>query len=107
MIARKISHCFMPIHINPCRFNSIQLRLATCESDYILLFLASCIKSSFDLWYVHDETSISYPCLYAGDAWKLLLDAAGAIVPQRDQEVLNSLTKFVDQLPSVVNQVIL
>ncbi|XP_022939999.1 uncharacterized protein LOC111445763 isoform X2 [Cucurbita moschata] len=38
------------------------------------------------------------------DAWKMLLDAAGAIVPDRDLEVLNSLTKFVDQLPSVVNQ---
>lgn len=36
----------------------------------------------------------------------MLLDAAGAIVPDRDLEVLNSLTKFVDQLPSVVNQVI-
>lgn len=50
---------------------------------------------------------LSYPCLYAGDAWKILLDAAGAIVPDRDQEVLNSLTNFVDQLPSVFNQVIL
>lgn len=42
-----------------------------------------------------------------GDAWKMLLDAAGAIIPDSDQEVLNSVTKFVDQLPSVVNQVIL
>lgn len=41
----------------------------------------------------------------SGDAWKILLDAAGAIVPDRDQEVLNSLTNFVDQLPSVFNQV--
>ncbi|XP_038899905.1 uncharacterized protein LOC120087095 [Benincasa hispida] len=41
----------------------------------------------------------------SGDAWKILLDAAGSIVPDRDQEVLNSLTKFVDQLPSVFNQV--
>lgn len=40
----------------------------------------------------------------SGDAWKILLDAAGAIVPDRDQEVLNSLTNFVDQLPSVFNQ---
>ena len=49
----------------------------------------------------------SYPCLYADNARKILLDAAGAIVPDSDREVLNSLTKFVDQLPSVFDQVIL
>ncbi|KGN55396.1 uncharacterized protein LOC101217829 isoform X2 [Cucumis sativus] len=39
------------------------------------------------------------------NARKILLDAAGAIVPDSDREVLNSLTKFVDQLPSVFDQV--
>ncbi|KAK9274146.1 hypothetical protein L1049_018960 [Liquidambar formosana] len=41
----------------------------------------------------------------SGDAWKVLLDTAGAIIPDNDQEALVSLTKFVDQLPSVLNQV--
>uniref|UniRef100_A0A2N9ETZ6 DUF1350 domain-containing protein n=1 Tax=Fagus sylvatica TaxID=28930 RepID=A0A2N9ETZ6_FAGSY len=41
----------------------------------------------------------------SGDAWKLLLDTAGAMIPDGDQESLVSLTKFVDQLPSVLNQV--
>ena len=49
-------------------------------------------------------------CLHAtaaclGDAWKVLLDAAGAMIPDSEQESLISLTKFVDQLPSVLNQV--
>uniref|UniRef100_A0A6N2L1R3 Uncharacterized protein n=1 Tax=Salix viminalis TaxID=40686 RepID=A0A6N2L1R3_SALVM len=37
----------------------------------------------------------------SGDAWKVLLDTAGAIIPDSEQEALISLTKFVDQLPSV------
>lgn len=41
----------------------------------------------------------------SGDAWKVLLDAAGAMIPDSEQESLISLTKFVDQLPSVLNQV--
>ncbi|KAJ8767480.1 hypothetical protein K2173_017524 [Erythroxylum novogranatense] len=41
----------------------------------------------------------------AGDAWKVLLDAAGAMIPDSDQEAVVSFTKFVDQLPSVLNQV--
>ncbi|KAJ6914712.1 hypothetical protein NC651_016862 [Populus alba x Populus x berolinensis] len=41
----------------------------------------------------------------SGDAWKVLLDTAGAIVPDSEQEALISLTKFVDQLPSVFGQV--
>ncbi|XP_011019302.1 PREDICTED: uncharacterized protein LOC105122089 isoform X1 [Populus euphratica] len=40
-----------------------------------------------------------------GDAWKVLLDTAGAIIPDSEQEALISLTKFVDQLPSVFGQV--
>lgn len=42
---------------------------------------------------------------HIGDAWKVLLDTAGAIIPDSEQEALISLTKFVDQLPSVFNQV--
>ncbi|PON61622.1 Alpha/Beta hydrolase fold containing protein [Trema orientale] len=41
----------------------------------------------------------------SGDAWKVLIDAAGAIIPDNDQETLNSVTKFVDQLPSVFGEV--
>ncbi|XP_028126356.1 uncharacterized protein LOC114323085 isoform X4 [Camellia sinensis] len=40
----------------------------------------------------------------SGDAWKTLLDMA-AMIPDYDQEAVVSLTKFVDQLPSVLNQV--
>lgn len=43
--------------------------------------------------------------VYLGDAWKVLVDAAEAMVPNNDQETLISLTKFVDQLPSVFDQV--
>ena len=39
-----------------------------------------------------------------GDAWKMLLDMA-AMMPDYDQEAVVSLTKFVDQLPAVLNQV--
>ncbi|XP_042481271.1 uncharacterized protein LOC122061842 [Macadamia integrifolia] len=41
----------------------------------------------------------------SGDAWKSLLDAAGAVIQEYDEEVMVSLNKFVDQLPSVMNQV--
>ncbi|KAF2285085.1 hypothetical protein GH714_037801 [Hevea brasiliensis] len=41
----------------------------------------------------------------SGDAWKMLIDTAGAIIPDTEQEALTSITKFVDQLPSVFNQV--
>ncbi|RVX17425.1 hypothetical protein CK203_003685 [Vitis vinifera] len=39
------------------------------------------------------------------DAWKGLLDMAGTMILDNDQETLVSLTNFVDQLPSVMNQV--
>ncbi|OMO86423.1 hypothetical protein COLO4_21171 [Corchorus olitorius] len=39
------------------------------------------------------------------DAWKMFIDTAGAIIPDRDQEVLVSFNRFVDQLPSVFGQV--
>ncbi|XP_068657953.1 uncharacterized protein [Aristolochia californica] len=41
----------------------------------------------------------------SGDAWKAIFDTAGALIQQYDQEALVSLTKFLDQLPSVMSQV--
>uniref|UniRef100_A0A803M0W7 DUF1350 domain-containing protein n=1 Tax=Chenopodium quinoa TaxID=63459 RepID=A0A803M0W7_CHEQI len=41
----------------------------------------------------------------SGDAWKALLDGAGAVVAQTDTELFSSVTQFVDQLPSVLNEV--
>ncbi|WCJ42914.1 hypothetical protein M5689_023692 [Euphorbia peplus] len=41
----------------------------------------------------------------SGDAWKMLIDTAGRIMSESEREVLTSFTKFVDQLPSVMNQV--
>ena len=40
-----------------------------------------------------------------GDAWKVLLDAAGTMILDNDQETVTSISKFVDQLPSVFNEV--
>ncbi|KAF8406826.1 hypothetical protein HHK36_005947 [Tetracentron sinense] len=42
---------------------------------------------------------------FLGDAWKTLFDTAGALMQEYDQEAMVSLTKFIDQLPSVMNQV--
>ena len=44
-------------------------------------------------------------CNFVGDAWKALFDLAGGLIRQYDQEVVASVSKFVDQLPSVMNQV--
>lgn len=41
----------------------------------------------------------------SGDAWKALFDLAGGLIREYDQEAMVSMTKFVDQLPSVMNQV--
>ncbi|KAJ0983766.1 hypothetical protein J5N97_002122 [Dioscorea zingiberensis] len=41
----------------------------------------------------------------SGNAWKTLLDTAGTLVQEFDREVMMSLNKFVDQLPSVMGQV--
>lgn len=41
----------------------------------------------------------------SGDAWKALLDGAGAVISQNDPELFSSVTQFVDQLPSVFNEV--
>lgn len=35
----------------------------------------------------------------------MLIDTARAVLPESKRESLTSLTKFVDQLPSVLNQV--
>ncbi|XP_052210823.1 uncharacterized protein LOC127813734 [Diospyros lotus] len=40
----------------------------------------------------------------SGDAWRVLLDMA-TMITDNDKEAVVSLTKFVDQLPSVFNQV--
>ncbi|CAN6182397.1 unnamed protein product, partial [Urochloa humidicola] len=40
----------------------------------------------------------------SGDAWKALFDLAGGVIREYDQEAMVSLSKFVDQLPSVMNQ---
>lgn len=41
----------------------------------------------------------------SGDAWKALIDGAGAVISQTDAELFSSVTQFVDQLPSVLNEV--
>ncbi|XP_039119794.1 uncharacterized protein LOC120256088 [Dioscorea cayenensis subsp. rotundata] len=41
----------------------------------------------------------------SGNAWKTLLDTTGTLVQEYDQEIMTSLNKFVDQLPSVMGQV--
>ncbi|KAG8056860.1 hypothetical protein GUJ93_ZPchr0002g25919 [Zizania palustris] len=41
----------------------------------------------------------------SGDAWKALFDLAGGFIQEYDQEAMISLSKFVDQLPLVMNQV--
>ncbi|KAL5147547.1 hypothetical protein HKD37_06G017206 [Glycine soja] len=40
----------------------------------------------------------------SGDVRKMMLDAVRSTLQEIDQEILNSLTKFVDQLPSVMNE---
>ncbi|KAI5656620.1 hypothetical protein M9H77_25413 [Catharanthus roseus] len=52
------------------------------------------------------EASPVYPIARnATEVWKTLLDTAGTIVPEYDPEVAISVSKFVDQLPAVFNQV--
>ncbi|KAL5698218.1 hypothetical protein ACHQM5_029285 [Ranunculus cassubicifolius] len=53
------------------------------------------------------EASPMYPMAVnaSGDAWKTILDTAGSMIKQYDQEALVSLNNFIDQLPSVMNQV--
>ncbi|KAG4141551.1 hypothetical protein ERO13_D06G080900v2 [Gossypium hirsutum] len=53
------------------------------------------------------ETSPMYSMARSAsdDAWKMFIDTAGAMIPERDQEAFVSFTNFVDQLPSVFGQV--
>ncbi|XP_057799077.1 uncharacterized protein LOC131014921 [Salvia miltiorrhiza] len=52
------------------------------------------------------ETSPMYSVAQSfSDGWKTLIDLAERVVPDYDPESTVSLTKFVDQLPSVFNQV--
>ncbi|TYH12863.1 hypothetical protein ES288_A06G099600v1 [Gossypium darwinii] len=53
------------------------------------------------------ETSPMYSMARSAsdDAWKMFIDTAGSMIPERDQEALVSFTNFVDQLPSVFGQV--
>ncbi|KAI4316441.1 hypothetical protein L6164_024419 [Bauhinia variegata] len=41
----------------------------------------------------------------SGDAWNTMVNIVGSVIQESEQEVLNSVTKFVDQLPSVFNEV--
>ncbi|KAK8966434.1 hypothetical protein KSP40_PGU012476 [Platanthera guangdongensis] len=52
-----------------------------------------------------EASPIYYMLQNGSDVWKALLGSAGAFVHELDQEIILSLTKFVDQLPAVVGQV--
>ncbi|KAI7752973.1 hypothetical protein M8C21_026714 [Ambrosia artemisiifolia] len=54
---------------------------------------------------VVEASPVSSMAKGAADAWKALLDTAQAMTPDYDPEARVSLDKFVDQLPSVFNQV--
>ncbi|PWA60219.1 alpha/Beta hydrolase fold protein [Artemisia annua] len=52
-----------------------------------------------------EASPVSSMAKSAADAWKALLDTAETMAPDYDPETRVSLNKFVDQLPSVFNQV--
>lgn len=54
---------------------------------------------------VVEASPVSSMAKSAADAWKVLLDTAESLTPDYDPETRVSLNKFVDQLPSVFNQV--
>lgn len=54
---------------------------------------------------VVEASPVSSMAKGAADAWRVLLDTAEAMTPDYDPEARVSLNKFVDQLPSVFNQV--
>ncbi|KAK9067869.1 hypothetical protein SSX86_011980 [Deinandra increscens subsp. villosa] len=54
---------------------------------------------------VVEASPVSSMAKGAADAWKTLLDTAESMTPNYDPEARISLNKFVDQLPSVFNQV--
>jgi hypothetical protein len=43
---------------------------------------------------------------FVGDAWNALFELVGGVIREYDQEAMVSVSKFVDQLPSVMNQVL-
>lgn len=54
---------------------------------------------------VMEASPINLMAKSASDAWRVLLDTAVTMTPDYDPEAMVSLNKFVDQLPSVFNQV--
>ncbi|KAL4565179.1 hypothetical protein LXL04_029264 [Taraxacum kok-saghyz] len=54
---------------------------------------------------VVEASPVSSMAKSAADAWRVLLDTAESMTPDYDPETRVSLNKFVDQLPSVFNQV--
>ncbi|KAK3004083.1 hypothetical protein RJ639_017883 [Escallonia herrerae] len=54
---------------------------------------------------VVEASPINLMAKSASDAWTVLLNTAERMTPDYDPEVMVSLNKFVDQLPSVFNQV--
>lgn len=91
-------------------FFSLQGLNAIGEGRYSLIFRFLIMSSGLD-WVWHPVLSPSpvphfiwsLKFSFIGDAWKALIDTAGGMI--QDQETIVSLTKFVDQLPSVMNQV--
>ncbi|KAG8050118.1 hypothetical protein GUJ93_ZPchr0009g1031 [Zizania palustris] len=60
---------------------------------------------------LHPTHILHFPCVEnvpgsGRDAWKALFDLARGFIQEYDKEAMVSLTKFVHQLPSVMNQVI-
>ncbi|KAL2935341.1 Phospholipase YtpA [Bienertia sinuspersici] len=54
---------------------------------------------------VETNPAYSMATSVSGDAWKALVDGAGAVISQTDAELASSVTQFVDQLPSVFDEV--
>jgi hypothetical protein len=48
----------------------------------------------------------NFRCNFVAGAWKALFDLAGGLIQEYDREAMASVSKFVDQLPSVMNQVL-
>lgn len=92
---------------------------SSCSLLKVSKFCTLLLYLWFMIWQILPAASInilswSFPCfhflilsphMYHGDAWRGLLDTAGTMTPGYDPEAMASLNKFVDQLPSVFNQV--
>ncbi|XP_044392135.1 uncharacterized protein [Triticum aestivum] len=59
----------------------------------------------FGSFYIGININYKVWCNFVGNAWKALFDLAGGLIREYDQEAMVSVSKFVDQLPSVMNQV--